>query len=129
MKFFLPRLQFIIYIARDLQSLNPYKLTMLQPPADHTRDFLHFILTSTIYKNLCCPHKITAIQEKYISLVQKQDIVQETKHLAGAAEVEEVRDSWLKLGRLLSNSKHSRRIKENIKAQKSALHTTIVWQI
>lgn len=44
------------------------------------RPYLRFSpLHTHIYylQNLCCPHNITAIQEKYISLAQKQDIVQE----------------------------------------------------
>lgn len=70
------------------------------------------------------------MQEKYISLVQQQDIVQEAKQLAGGEEeMEEVRDSWLKLGRLLASSEDSRKIKEDIRAQRSALPTTTVWQI
>lgn len=89
---------------------------MLQPPEDYTSRFSPHHTHTYYLQNLCCPHEITATQEKYISLVQKQDIVQETKQLAGGAdEVEEVRDSWLKLGRLLPSSKHSRRIKENMK--------------
>lgn len=89
---------------------------MLQPPADHTLRFSPLHTHIYYLQNLCYPHEITTIQEKYISLVQQQDkdTVQEAKQLAGGAdEVEEVRNSWLKLGRLLPSSEHSRRIKEN----------------
>lgn len=73
---------------------------MHQPPADHTSKFSPLHTHIYYLQNFCCSHKITAIQEKYISLVQQQDkdTVQEAEQLAGGAdEVEEVRDSWLKL--------------------------------
>jgi len=94
------------------------------------RDFLHFTPASTLYKTFSALIQTQPVQEKYIILVQQQDTVQLVKGLAGGAdEVEEVRDSWLTLGRVVPSFKRCRRLKDNIRTQRSAIHTTTVWQI
>lgn len=103
------------------------------PPTSHSPYLKRFSPLHTIIyslQNLCCPYTNTASVGEIYYLCSAAGYSARSQgagrwsRWGGRSQI-----LWLRLGRLAPGFKHCRRIKESISTQRSAIHTTTVWQI